>query len=35
VRAPYNGLSAVRDGDVVHFAPVHQRSFTATPPERT
>jgi sulfate transport system ATP-binding protein len=27
VRAPYNGLSAVRDGDTVHFAVVHQRSF--------
>jgi sulfate/thiosulfate transport system ATP-binding protein len=34
VRAPYNGLSAVRDGDTVHFALVHQRSFTAAPPER-
>jgi len=31
VRAPYNGLSAVRDGDTVHFALVHQRSFTASP----
>jgi len=28
IRAPYNGLSAVRDGDTVHFALVHQRSFT-------
>ncbi len=28
VRAPYNGLSAVRDGDTVHVAFVHQRSFT-------
>jgi sulfate transport system ATP-binding protein len=34
VRAPYNGLSAVRGGDLVHFALVHQRSFTATSPER-
>jgi sulfate transport system ATP-binding protein len=35
VRAPYNGLSAVRDGDTVHFALVHQRSFTPAPPERS
>jgi hypothetical protein len=28
VRAPYNGLSSVRDGDTVHFALVHERSFT-------
>jgi sulfate/thiosulfate transport system ATP-binding protein len=34
VRAPYNGLSAVRDGDTVHFALVHQRSFEAASPER-
>ena len=34
VRAPYNGLSAVRDGDTVHFALIHQRSFQAAPPER-
>jgi sulfate/thiosulfate transport system ATP-binding protein len=34
VRAPYNGLSGVRDGDTVHFALVHQRSFTASAPER-
>ena len=34
VRAPYNGLSAVRDGDTVHFALVHQRSFTPAPAER-
>ena len=34
IRAPYNGLSAVRDGDAVHFALVHQRSFSATLPER-
>ena len=34
VRAPYNGMSAVRDGDTVHFALVHQRSFDAASPER-
>jgi sulfate transport system ATP-binding protein len=34
IRAPYNGLSAVSDGDTVHFALVHQRSFSATLPER-
>jgi sulfate transport system ATP-binding protein len=34
VRAPYNGLSGVRDGDTVHFALVHQRSFTAISRER-
>jgi len=34
VRAPYNGLSSVRDGDMVHFALVHQRSFDAILPER-
>ena len=34
VRAPYNGLSAVRGGDLVHFALVHQRSFNPTTPER-
>jgi sulfate transport system ATP-binding protein len=28
VRAPYNGLSAVRDGDVVHFTFVSERSFS-------
>jgi sulfate/thiosulfate transport system ATP-binding protein len=35
VRAPYNGLSAVRGGDLVHFALVHQRSFTATSSEQS
>jgi sulfate transport system ATP-binding protein len=34
VRAPYDGLSAVRDGDTVHFALDHQRSFAAASPER-
>jgi hypothetical protein len=34
IRAPYNGLSAVSDGDTVHFALVHQRSFSPTLPER-
>jgi sulfate transport system ATP-binding protein len=34
VRAPYNGLSSIRDGDTVHFALVYERSFTATPTER-
>jgi sulfate/thiosulfate transport system ATP-binding protein len=34
IRAPYNGLSSVRDGDTVHFALVHQRTFTSAPPER-
>jgi sulfate/thiosulfate transport system ATP-binding protein len=33
VRAPYNGLTGVRGGDIVHFALVHQRSFAATSPE--
>jgi sulfate transport system ATP-binding protein len=27
VTAPYNGLSAVAHGDIVHFAPVSERSF--------
>jgi len=35
VRAPYNGLSNVRDGDVVHFALVHQRSFQPSVSERS
>jgi sulfate transport system ATP-binding protein len=35
VRAPYNGLSDVRDGDVVHFALVHRRSFDPIAPERS
>ena len=35
VRAPYNGLSAVRDGDTVHFALVHQRSFQPSVSERS
>jgi sulfate transport system ATP-binding protein len=30
VRAPYNGLSAVRDGDTVYFSFVSERSFSAT-----
>jgi sulfate transport system ATP-binding protein len=29
VSAPYNGLSNVAHGDIVHFAPVFERSFTA------
>jgi sulfate transport system ATP-binding protein len=35
VRAPYNGLSSVRDGDVVHVALVHHRSFPSNTPERS
>ncbi len=35
IRAPYNGLSAMRDGDTVHFALVHRRSFAPAVPERS
>jgi sulfate transport system ATP-binding protein len=35
VRAPYNGLTGVRDGDIVHFALVHRRSFHPIAHERS
>jgi sulfate transport system ATP-binding protein len=35
VTAPFNGLSAVGHGDIVHFAPVFERSFTNTTRERS
>jgi sulfate transport system ATP-binding protein len=31
VTAPYNGLSNVGHGDLVHFAPLYERSFTTDP----